>query len=79
MAGHGRRLLGEPYGEDCPTYERIEALGLEAVTEKGEEIPQGEFTGRDLVPENHDEAGGYAVTEMETLGRCTTLCCPRRA
>ena len=45
MAGHGRRLLGEPYGEDCPTYERIAALGLEAVTEKGEEVPQGELRG----------------------------------
>ena len=79
MASHGRELLGEHYGEDYLTYERIEALGLKAVTEKGEEVPQEEFRGKIFRLENPDDASGYVVREMETTGQSSSLCYLQRA
>ncbi len=79
MASQGRELLGEHYGEDYLTYEQIEALGLKAVTEGGEEIPPEEMQGKIFRLENQDDASGYVVREMETTGQSTTLCYLQRA
>ncbi len=79
MASHGKELLGEHYGEDHLTYEQIQALGLKAVTEEGEEVPQEEFRGRIFRIEDPDDASGYLVREMETTGQPSTLCYLQRA
>ena len=79
MASHGRELLGEHYGEDYLTYEQVEALGLKAVTEGGEEVPREEFRGKVFRLENPDDASGYVVREMEATGQPATLCYLQRA
>ncbi len=71
--------MGEHYSKDHLTHSEIEALGLKAVTEGGEEVSQEEMRGRIFRIENRDDASGYVVREMETMGQSTTLCYLQRA
>ncbi len=79
MASYGKELLGEYYGRDHLTHEEIEALGLKAVTEKGEEVPAEEMRGKIFRIENPDDASGYVVRETETTGSPTVLTYLERA
>ena len=79
MASHGKELLGDHYGEGYLTYEQIQALGPMAVTEGGEEVPQGEFRGKIFRVEDPDDASGYVVDRAETTGQSATLCYLQRA
>lgn len=73
MAGEGRRLLGEHYGEEHITHEQIEELGLRVVTENGEIIPPEETQGKIFRIEDPDEPSGFLVSNMESTGTSTIL------
>jgi hypothetical protein len=79
VASYGKELLGERYGRDHLTHEEIEALGLKAVTEKGEEVPAEQMRGKIFRIESPDDASGYVVREMETTGSPTVLSYLERA
>lgn len=74
MASNGRELLGEHYGKDHLTYEEIEGLALEVVTEHGRTLDSEELRGRIFRIEDPDEPSGYVVKNMETTGTSTVLC-----
>ncbi len=74
MASNGRELLGEHYDKDHLTYEEIEGLGLEVVTENGRTLESEELRGHIFRIEDRDEPSGYVVKNMETTGTSTVLC-----
>ena len=74
MLSNGKELLGELYGWDHLTYEKIEDLELTVVTEKGECVSPGELRGKIFRIVSRDETSGYVVKNMETTGEGTTLC-----
>lgn len=74
MASHGRELLGEHYDDEHLTYEKIQELGLQVVTEKGETIPTEELQGKVFRIADRDDASGYVVSPMETTGTARVLC-----
>jgi ribosomal protein S24E len=69
-----QELLGELYGRDHLTYEKIEDLELTVVTEKGETVSPEELRGKIFRVVDRDEPSGYVVKNMETTGEGTTLC-----
>ncbi len=79
MATQGRELLGEFYDNDHITYDEVRNLGLRAVTEKGEPVPQEEFQGKVFRFANRDDASGYLVRSAEETGQSTTLTYLQRA
>ena len=79
VTGYGKELLGERCGRDSPTHEEIEALGLKAVTEEGEEMPAEQMRHSIFRLENPDDASGYVASEMETRGSPTVHSYPERA
>jgi hypothetical protein len=74
MASHGRELLGEHYDDGHLTYEEIRELDLKVVTEKGETIPTEELRGKVFRIADRDDASGYVVSNMESMGSRTVLC-----
>lgn len=46
MATPGKELLGEHYVRDDLTYEEIEELSLQVVTQAGEIVPEDELRGK---------------------------------
>ncbi|HKH76292.1 MAG TPA: hypothetical protein VKA51_04970 [Rubrobacteraceae bacterium] len=79
ITSYSKELLGERYGRDPLRHEEIEALGLKAVTEEGEEMPAEQMRHRTFRLENPDDASGYVAREMETTGSPTVLSYPERA
>jgi hypothetical protein len=74
LATPGKELLGEHYDKDHLTYEELEGLALEVVTEDGESVPDEELRGKVFRFEDRDEPSGYLVRSTETTGQSTTLC-----
>ena len=74
MASTGRELLGEHYDDEHLTYEEMQGLGLEVVTEDGETVPFDELRGKIFRIVDKDDASGYVVSPMETTGTATVLC-----
>ena len=79
MTTQGEELLGEFYDRDHLTYEEVRELGLNAVTEDGDPIPQEKFQGKVFRFANRDDASGYGVRSMEETGQGTTLTYLQRA
>ncbi|MDQ3927164.1 MAG: hypothetical protein M3272_09320 [Actinomycetota bacterium] len=74
MASHGKELLGRHYDDEHLTYEEINELGLEVVTEKGETIPTEDLQGKIFRIADRDDASGYVVSPTETTGTGRVLC-----
>lgn len=74
MASQGQELLGEHYNDEHLTYEEINELGLEVVTEKGEAVPNEELRGKIFRIADKDDASGYVVRTMEDEDAATVLC-----
>ena len=55
MLSNGKELLGELYGRDHLTYEKIEDLELTVVTEKGETVSPEELRGKIFRVVDRDE------------------------
>ncbi len=74
MESHGKQLLGEHYYDEYLTYEEIQELGLEVITEKGASVPTEDLRGKIFRIADPDEASGYVVSPMETTGTRRNLC-----
>lgn len=74
MASHGREILGEYYENEHLTHEQVEELGLRVVTEEGETVPGEQLQGKVFRIQDRDDASGYVVSSMETMGTTTVLC-----
>jgi hypothetical protein len=70
VTGYGKELLGERYGRDPITRNKIEALDPKAVTE---EIPAEQMRYGIFRFENPDDTSGYVAGKMETTGSPTVL------
>ena len=74
MASHGKELLGEYYDDDHLTNQEKSELALKVVTEKGKTVPTEELRGKVFRIADRDDASGYVVSNMESMGSRTVLC-----